>query len=358
MNIAIIGCGASALYYAVNDKINNIVIFEKNKKIASKLLASGNGKCNLLNLNAKPSDYNNEEFMKSVFNTFSPKDIYVNYASLGLSMKVDEEGRVYPISESSQNVLNILLKNTKAKIITEYKVNKITKINGKYKINDYDMLFDKIILASGSSANIIKDKQSDCYKYLSDLNIKLTPLKPSLTGFITNNLKEISGIRVKASVKLFNNKKLISTESGEIIFKDDGISGIVVMNMSSRLNRLDVKDPYLEIDLIPGINPKDLEGALNPNLYKYILKNNIDPHKFILNIKSTYDIMHSQVVSGGVDLNMINNDFSYVKDNNIYMMGEMLDIDGICGGYNLLFAFLSASIVLRSINNENSNKRI
>lgn len=347
MNIAIIGCGASALYFAATNKKDSITIFERNKKIASKLLASGNGKCNLLNINATPNDYNNKRFIEKLFSSVSPKYIYDSFQNMGLLIKTDEEGRCYPVSESSQTVLNILLKNINAKIILEHTVKKISKIGDKYKIDSYDKLFDKVIFASGSCANIINDKSSLCYGYLED--IKLTKLKPSLTGFITGRYEKISGVRSKALVKLLDGDKLIHSESGEIIFKNDGISGIVVMNMSSYYNRYILKDPMLEIDLLEGYNPKDLEGALNPKLYDYIKSNNINPHKMILKIKDTYSYETAQVISGGVDLEEINDDFSYKKDKNIFFMGELLDIDGICGGYNLLFAFASAEKVRRCI---------
>lgn len=347
MNIAIIGCGASALYFAATNKTDSITIFERNKKIASKLLASGNGKCNLLNINATPNDYNNKKFMEELFLRVSPKDIYDTFTNLGLSIKTDEEGRCYPISESSQTVLNILEKNMHSKIILEHTVKSINKIGDKYKIDSYDLLFDKVILATGSSASIIKDKSRLCYDYLKD--IKLTRLRPSLTGFITESLDKISGVRVKALVKLLDGNNLIHEEAGEVIFKNDGISGIVVMNMSSYYNRYNLKNPILELDLLPGYNPKDLEGALNPKLYSYVKSEGINPHKMILNIKDTYSFENAQVVSGGVDINEINNDFSLKKDKNIFLMGEMLDIDGVCGGYNLLFAFASAEIVRRCI---------
>lgn len=356
MNIAIIGCGASALFFAATCKKYNITIFERNKKIASKLLASGNGRCNILNINAKPENYNNPKFMEDVFNNVSSSYLYKTFNKLGLTLKQDDEGRVYPFSESSANVLDILLDNINAKIISDYKVERINKVNNKYQINDYNTLFDYVILASGSSASINPDKSDICYSYYESLNLKHSPLKPSLVGFKAINMKRISGVRCKANVRLYNDSKLIYKENGEVNFKDDGISGIVVMNMSSYYNRINkLNNPYLILDLLPGVNPSNYKGALNPILYDYIISNNIDPHNFKIDIISTYDMSKAQVASGGIDLNEINSNFSLKKDNNIYLMGEMLNIDGVCGGYNLTFAFASAEIVRRSIENENSN---
>ncbi len=356
MNIAIVGCGASALFLsAMLDKKYNVVIFERNKKIASKLLASGNGRCNLTNIFASPSCYNNEYFMSDLFKRVSVDDILKKFHEMGLETVVDSEGRVYPLANISETVLNILLDNINAKIELNYTVESIKKVNSKYQINDYNKLFDIVILASGSSASIIESKQNICYNYLDSLNLKINNLKPSLVGFITkNSYKELIGVRSKAFVSLYINDKLIHSEAGEVIFKENGISGIVIMNMSSYYNRHKIKSARIELDILEGVNPKNLKGALNPKIYDVVMKYGLNPHNIVLDIKSTYNISDAQVISGGVDLSLIDNNFRLKNDNNIYLLGEMLDIDGVCGGYNLTFAFMSAYIVGSELN-ENKN---
>ena len=356
MNIAIVGCGASALFLsAILDKKFNITIFERNKKIASKLLASGNGRCNLTNIYASPKCYNNESFMAKLFKRVSVDDILNKFKDFGLETVQDSEGRVYPLSNISETVLNILLDNISAKIELNYTVETIKKINGKYKINDYNTLFDIVILASGSSASIIESKQNLCYNYLDSLNLKVNNIKPSLVGFKTKNCyKELIGVRSKALVSLYIDDKLVHCESGEVIFKDGGISGIVIMNMSSYYNRYNSKKARIELDILEGINPINLKGALNPKMYDTILKYNLNPHNIVLDIIGTYSISDAQVISGGVDLSFIDDNFRLKNDNNIYLLGEMLDIDGLCGGYNLTFAFMSAYIVGSELN-ENKN---
>lgn len=348
MKIAIVGCGSGALFLAANLKAD-ITIFERNKKVGSKLLASGNGKCNLLNINATEDCYNNAFFVKKLINDYSPSYVLNKFHEMNLLTKIDAEGRVYPICESSEAVLNILMDNIKAKIITEYKVESITKISNKYRINDYNELFDYVILDTGSNANLKKEYQTIPYDYLKSLDIKLTSLSPSLVGFKSKeNLKKISGFRSKANVELYVDSKLIHSEYGEVIFKDDGISGIVVMNMSSYYNDTNKQDAYLVLDLLPGIESnmvRDIKGAIHPTLYRYYIENKLtfnDLKNFRISIKGTYDNVFAQVISGGVDINQINDDLSLKKDNNIFLMGEMLDIDGLCGGYNLLFTFMCA----------------
>lgn len=349
MKLAIIGAGAGALYLASKLKNFDITIFERSKKIGSKLLASGNGKCNLLNINARGCDYNKSSFVSKLLDLYSPKFILNEFNKLGLLTKIDDEGRVYPNCESSLAVVNLLLDNIHANIVLEYPVNTISKINNKYKINDYEELFDYVVLATGSCASLKKEYQMIPYNYLSSLNIKLTPLSSSLVGFkVYNDIKKLSGLRVKTNVKLYVDNELIHEERGEVIFKNDGISGIVIMNMSSYYNDTNKKNAYIVLDLLYPYLEKDIvniKGAIHPLLYSYYISRKLtknDLSNFKLDILDTYEKENAQVISGGVDILLINDDLSLKSDNKVYLMGEMLDIDGICGGYNLLFAFLCA----------------
>ncbi len=360
MKIAIIGAGASGLFLSMllKDKYD-ITIFERNKKVGSKLLASGNGRCNLLNENINPNNYNNQTFIKRLLNKVSFQDIYNVFKEKGLQMISDDEGRVYPLSNISSTVLNIMLDNINANIILNHSVQKISKKGFKYLIDDYKEEFDYVILGSGSIASLPLDKQKSTYNYLDSLNIKTTNLKPSLVGFKTKEiLKDIQGVRVKALVKLYVDGKLLHTERGEVIFKNDGISGIVIMNMSSYYNRYNKSNAYLLLDILEGLDNVYLKGALNPVLYDYVIKNIIDVHNFKLNIIDTYDTTSAQVISGGVSTELINDNFSLIKDKNIYLMGEMLDIDAVCGGYNMFFAFASSYIIAGDLGYENKNKSI
>lgn len=357
MKIAIIGAGASSLFLSMilKDKCD-ITIFERGKKIASKLLASGNGRCNLLNKNISPENYNNSSFIKNLLNKVTFNDIYAIFKEKGLEMVIDDEGRVYPISNISSTVLDIMLDNISANIVLNHTVKNISKKGNKYIVDEYKTEFDYIVLGSGSIASIPLLKQTDCYKYLESLNIKTTPLKPSLVGFKTKqSFKDIQGVRVKALVSLYSGHDLIHTERGEVIFKNDGISGIVIMNMSSYYNRIASNNAYITLDILEGLNPINLKGALNPILYKYVITNKIDVHKFKIDILTTYDFESSQVVSGGVSISCINDNFSLKSDNHIFLMGELLDIDGVCGGYNMFFAFASSYIVGGVLRNEIKN---
>lgn len=345
MRLAIIGAGASGLVLASRLKDScDITIYEKNKKIGSKILASGNGRCNLLNLNVGEDSYNNKEFIKKVFEKYDQNKVYEYFTSLGLSLISDSEQRVYPRSLSSLNVLEMLLDNINAKILTETPVKKVKKSGNGYIINDKDY-YDYVVIASGSFASVLKDK-TVCYDYINNLNIKMTDLYPSLCGFkVKDNIKDLSGLRCRAKVSLYNNDALVYKEEGEVIFKDDGISGIVVMNMSSYYNRYKPGNFVLKLDLLYDIdNISNIKGCIHPLLYKYFVKNHLkigDLKDFSLHIIDTYSFENAQVCHGGIVLDELK-DFEIKKYRHLYAIGEVLDIDGVCGGYNLLFASSSA----------------
>ena len=339
MKIAIIGAGASGLMLATLLEKNKIEYDIYNKgKVGRKILASGNGKCNISNINISPSYYHNNSLTKKIIN--DEKEALFNYLKeLEIYTKVDDEGRMYPISESSQSILNILLKNIKRPIFDE-EVKHITKVSNKYKINDNNKLYDKIVISTGSIANMNKPYYS--YEYINDLNIKFNKFIPSLVGFKTKmNLKPISGVRLKCMASLITNNKTIHEENGEVIFKDDGISGICIMNLSSYFNDFTFKNSYIKLSLdVSKYN--SLESVLPPKLFEYVLKNKIDISNFIIPISGLYDMVYAQVCKGGIDINELNDNLSLKKDNNIFAQGEVIDVDGTCGGFNLSFAFMCA----------------
>ena len=345
MKVAIIGAGASGLFLAnlLYDSKIDFTIFN-NGKIGRKILASGNGRCNIANRNVDETKYHNNPLVKKILKN---KDkVFEEFDKLKIYLKEDSEGRLYPISESSQSILNIFTKNVKN--IVDTLVTKITKKNGKYIINDIYKDFDKVVISSGSISSV---DDANIYEYLNGLDLKFNEFKPSLVGFkVKEKIKPISGVRAKCNVSLYNGNKLIHSEDGEIIFKDDGISGICVMNLSSYYTHLDKKiNPYIKIDLLKGEHYDSYESVIHPKLLEFINKNDINPSNFNLYIKDTYGFKNSQVSKGGIDISSLNDDLSLKSDNNIYFTGEIIDVDGVCGGYNLFFAFLSAITVFEGL---------
>ena len=352
MKIGIIGGGAVGLSLAkILDK-NNIAyeLFERSL-VGRKILASGNGKANIANMNIFEDCYNNSFGFKLV-NDYH-LELLDFFKEIGLIIKKDDEGRLYPYSESSQSVLNCLLPNQK-NVIENFPINSISKINGKYYLNDVRGPFDYLVICSGSKASFIKKKQDGFYDYLNSLNLKFKQDFPSLVGFrLKSNFNKLNGVRIKCMAKLIKDKRVIYAEPGEAILKNDGISGICVMNLSSRYARLlDKSNCYISLDLIPDLNisifdKKQLVGLFNPKLVDYLNNYSVSEinkliKDFKFKITGVYDYEFAQVVSGGISINCIDDDLRLINDDHIFAGGEVLDIDGVCGGYNLMFAFACA----------------
>ncbi len=384
MKLGIIGGGASGLIIASYLKRKNInidiTIFDRNKSLGRKILASGNGKCNFANFKALPSDYNNPDFIKKLFDKIKKEDLINYLSSLGLMFYFDSEGRMYPTSNSSETIVSLFTNDLKdTKVLLNYTVKSVTYKNKKYYIDNEE--FDYVVLASGSNSSVDLSKVDSTYSYLKDLDIKLSRLLPSLVGYklIDKDIAILKGYRSKSNVKLFdesNNLKFI--ENGEVIFKEDGISGIVILNSSHYYNDSD----YLILDLLYNVDKNELRYKIDsrktyykdpsiylntlfhPTLIKYLIKKNIVESNqiidflsnFKLDIKSTYDFKESQVTRGGILICELNNNLSLKKYPNIFACGELLDINGVCGGYNLMFAFISGLFIAKRIEEIYENK--
>lgn len=361
MEVIIIGGGPSGIMSAIEIKKNNptykVTILEKDSRsIGSRIKVSGNGKCNLGNINIHENKYNHPSFVKDIL---SLKDSLFSYLDEGgLGYFNDEEGRIYPLSESSISVihvLNNLLEKYGVNVELNSKVVDIKKENGKYRIlcENTEYLGDKLVLSIGG---ISQQNDKELYlKLLNQLNVKVTDLKPSLTPILTSKFdKRLEGKRTKVNVKLFRNGDLVKIEDGEMLFKKDGVSGIVMFNMSSYLARKhlnDYSEYYFIIDLLPKISyhqylkyrsiDPSLKNIMQEDIAREIVNRGIDPKEMLLEIKGLYDFKNSQVTSGGISLEELNTNLSLKKDNNIFVGGETIDIDGECGGYNIEFAFLS-----------------
>ena len=352
MKVGIIGGGALGLALAkILDK-NKISyeLFERSL-VGRKILASGNGKANIGNMYLNPDCYNHEFAYKLVKENH--KKLMEFYKEIGLVTKYDDEGRIYPYSESSLSVLNCLMPKVK-NIVENFPINSISLINGKYYLNDVRGPFDYLVICSGSKASFIKKKQDGFNSLLNSLNLKMKEDFPSLVGFkLDNNFNKLNGVRIKCNAKLIKDNQVLYSEAGEAIIKADGISGICIMNLSSRYARLsDKSNCYISLDLIHDIDivikdKKELIGLLNPKLVEYFNKFDLDEinknlRDFRFKITGVYDYEFAQVVSGGISLDNIDNNLRLIEHPNIFVGGEVLDVDGVCGGYNLMFAFTCA----------------
>lgn len=362
---------------------NNVILIEKNDRVGKKLLATGNGRCNYTNLNLSEYNYSSPSFVKKTIDEFSNEDLINYFSLLGLESTTDGN-RVYPITLKANSVLNILMywldkKGIDIRSNTEVKEIKKNK-NGFDVIISHDKIeADIVIAAFGGKSMPASGSDGKSFEILKKLGLKITELKPALTQVKLESkyLKHLSGTKVIGKAKLFKKNKEIDERNGEILFTNYGISGPPILDLSVNIS----EDNFIEVPLINNVyeNTVDklysryymledfsieeyLMGIVDKKFIHYIIdylnldKNTAmnmismaDFQKIIeILLKSKFKVIgttgfkNSQVTRGGVDLSEVNNwDYSSKKFKNLYIIGEALNIDGDCGGYNLHFAFAS-----------------
>lgn len=370
--IAVIGGGPGGLTacYKIKEEHPDyqVVLFEKDEMIGKRIKVSGNGRCNLLNININQNDYYNGEKINYILSYFNK---YQNdfFASLNLHLYHDDEGRMYPITNSSKTVINAFINalNRKGVVIKlNEKFISLNKNNDKYLlITSCDKyIFDKVIFATGGASYLYK--KEDYENIIKSLPYKIN--YEELSGVLCPiKVKEkinkaCVGKRSKAKIYLYLNNDLIYEESGEILFKKNGISGIVIFNISRYIDYKKANLYSIKINFIDGIKKNDIDKELSLYSKKEVISsyvvdeiadlilsyyNNVYQglSSFILHVDSLYSLNESQVTRGGILIEELNNDLSLKKDENIYFLGEMIDVDGKCGGYNIYFALASGYFV-------------
>lgn len=365
-NIAIIGAGSSGLLLSrilSDDPSVQVYVFEKCKNVGTKLRASGGGKANIFNTNVTPDCYNHPDFIQKLLQKVTPMDLQRTFEQLGMPVISDDEGRVYPATQFSQTVVDVLWTSERVNVHAslEYEVRDIVPYKGKWRIDNCPTIFDYVVIATGTPANMIPKNRQQYNGFLTSFNLKTLPLQPSLVGFkIAHYPKMLSGCRTKVIAALYQGDQLIHREAGEVIFKDDGLSGIVILNLSAYYQRLTNKaNCHIALNLMYHNEEFDvsehlrkfgtLKGILHPKLNDLYEQHPFDVKNFKLEIEEPYDLAFAQVCHGGIDLGEVNEGFSLKRYPGVFITGEVLDIDGLCGGYNLFFAFASAMVVARQI---------
>ena len=381
--IIIVGAGAAGMLAAIHAKTkdNQVILIERNTNCGKKILITGNGKCNYLNDDFNISHYrsDNLEFLENVITEENKKLLISEFKKIGIEPKI-KNGYYYPMSNTSisiQNALLLTLKQKGIEIITNTTITDIKKINNKFILND-KFTCDKLIIAAGSSACPKCGTDGTIYDALKPLGLKIKKPLPALVQLKSEGkfLKEWAGIRCDCELSLYENDKLIKKSIGEVQLTDYGISGICTFQLSSdcirgldsgkkeviKINFLpDIKDFdtfYLNrVKLLKGRNDIELfEGLINYKLLYVLFKHNKNIKEaltsFSLEITGYNGFDKAQVASGGIKLTEINDNFECKNIKDLYIIGEALDVDGDCGGYNLAFAFLSGIIAGESIKND------
>lgn len=409
VNTAVIGAGISGMSAAIEaggKKGNKVIILEKQNKPGRKLLASGNGRCNIGNTNMSPKFYHGDRaIIDSVLKFYTKERAERFYRSLGLLLYTDSEGRIYPYSNRADTVLECLKRKLKAlnvDILSEFAICDIKKENGLFHISSKtdNIYAENIIFASGSRAAPYLGADGSGYDLLSRLGLNDVRTFPSLCPVeCREKYSTLKGIRAKGTVNLYADGKNIISEPGEIQFTDTGISGICVFNISRYVNEFfalgtvsgnTCKKISITLDLMPGYSHSDIIGylrkcrsifgddscknilsaALNQKLSETLVKvsrvserscrdlDEDDLSKIADNVKAfmftpscTGSFKNAQVCAGGYDSIVIDpKTLMCRKVKNLFICGEMLDADGICGGYNIHFAFGSGILAAKNIN--------
>ncbi len=398
--IIIAGGGASGMCAAIYAARNgaNVTIIEKNNVLGKKLSMTGNGRCNLTNLDMREDCFNAaaRTRMKSWLAAFGATEVIRFFGSLGVVVR-SEDGYIYPASGQATTVVTALcdeIRRLGITVVYEQQVKRIEVAEDggeRYVVVTDKGRFggDAVIMATGSlSGPKTTMSTGDGYYICKQLGMSIKDTFPALVGFKCDRGDGLpaAGVRSMANVSFYLGTEELTREYGEVQITPEGISGIPVMQASREVIKLvsEKKPVYAEVDFFPDYDDKEfealkqdmmrfldnrtlgefLQGFGNSNINELVMSRmklgkgmkmkNISPsmaecildnyRKLKFRIVDCNGYQASQVTTGGVSLGDIGDHFAYVNDGGIYCIGELLDVDGRCGGYNLQWAFMSGSI--------------
>ena len=403
--VAVIGAGAAGLvaaYFAAKNG-NKVTVFEKNEKSGKKIYITGKGRCNVTH-DCTPEEFlenvvSNPKFMTGAIYSFSPEKCVQFFEDGGLKLKLERGARYFPVSDKASDVTRCLENYCKSAGVT-FKYNEkvlnigilhstmsdITTTKGKYSV-------DKVVVCTGGLSYPSTGSTGDGYEFAKEAGHKIIPLKQGLCGLNLKGdyYKSMQGLTLKnVNLSVFNDEKLVKSFFGEMLFTHFGVSGPIVLSSSSLINRLDLKQIKLILDLKPALTDeqldkrllRDFEACKNKsisNCLKELLpvalipevlkRSGIKPEiqvnsitkaqrlsllttvkNFVMIVASLRDFSEAIITCGGVDVKEINPktmESKLVKG--LYFCGEVLDLDAFTGGFNLQIAFSTGFVAGNSI---------
>jgi hypothetical protein len=407
-DVIVIGGGPAGMMAAARagELGARVLLVEKNNQLGVKLLATGHGRCNFTNALADKKETisvygKNYKFLFSAFSKFSVRSAINFFARLGVVSKEEDNGRIFPKSDKAGDIKQALIKYLK-KSNVEVKLNAEVK-----KVIAKDKKIEKIILASGeeiSANNFIittggksyaeTGSTGDGYKWLSDLEHKIITPRPALTPVTVKEkfIKNLEGLSLKnIKLSVYENKKKIISRAGEIIFTSDGVSGPAIIDLSEKIGAILPTPTFLRIDFKPEMETAQLDkklqndfhlaankmfknyltGLVPPKLVPVIIKlTGINEKKqvnaitklerqnlvsalkeFTLEVKELKGFTKAMITAGGVDVKEVDPKTMRSKIyKNLYLAGEILDLDGPTGGYNLQICWSTGYVAGESVN--------
>ena len=387
MKTVLIGGGVAGLFFA-NLYDGDLIVLEKNEISGRKLLATGNGRCNFTNLDLSFENYHSsgKEFYKEALEKYDNNDLINFLNNLGILTTHLPSGRCYPQTLSAKTIRDILYLNSKGKFLFESEVIDIDFKNHLVITDRAKIYFDKLVIATGGITLPGSGSDGKIFEILKPYH-KVTRLTYGITNYKVKNplSKKAKGVRVSAEAKLFIDGKFIKLSTDDVIFQPYGLTGTAILDLSNEISYaiLDSRDICVSIDLLTDYEENKLVGIIKnlgkkyPNktieealmgflntklitdvLNRVKLKGKIkvcdmddgEIIKLIRNIKdlrfkisAINDEENAQVTIGGIDTRFVDKKtFESKIIPNLYFIGEVLDVDGACGGYNIQWAYSSA----------------
>lgn len=381
---------------AAEDKSRRIILLERQQRVGRKLLATGNGRCNLTNIGAAPANYHGENpgFADFALESFSPQDALEYFLSLGLVTVTEYGGRVYPLSNSANSVVDVLrfaLERAGVELRAPCPVREIRKEKQGFTLicDEESFRADKLIVACGGAAGAKLGGVSDGYELLKPLGHKRTKLYPALVQLVTDTdyPRALKGVRAEAALRLLSGREELAVGRGELQFTEKGISGPAAFDIS-RQAAICGEGAVIDIDFMPDHMQSQVEnllerrcrgftqltaaelftGMVHNRLGKMLVKYaSIEQNKplsrlsedeiaqaarackhFSLKLRGTEGFDNAQVTAGGIKTTGFNPqtlESWFVPG--LFACGELLDVDGDCGGYNLQWAWASGRLAGR-----------
>ena len=399
MRVLVVGGGPAGMMAAIQaaKQGNAVTLLEQNEKLGKKLFITGKGRCNVTNdcdvTELFDSVVSNKKFLYSAFYSFSNQDVKDFFEEQGLRLKVERGRRVFPASDKSSDVIKALgnaLKKLEVKIRLRTRVDKVLTENDivcGVRLSDGECLnADKVILATGGVSYKSTGSDGSGLVMAEKLGHQVTNLRPGLVGMCTNEawVRDMQGLTLKnvaVSIGKKQGKKPLYEDFGELLFTHYGVSGPMILSASSRLgDELEKEDLYIKIDLKPALSKEQLDSRILrdfeerknadlSNAMVHLLPKSmipvmlhvcgLDPAKkvnevtrgereqlvkgmkeFPLTINGLRDIQEAIITRGGVTVKEVDPSTMESKIvKNLYLAGEMLDLDALTGGYNLQIAW-------------------
>ena len=399
MNVCVIGGGAAGMMCAtmIGRKGHAVTLFEKNEKLGKKIYITGKGRCNVTNIAVGNEFLKNvvggQKFVMGAITRFNSNDTKAFFEEMGVPLKIERGGRLFPESDKSSDIIKALEKSMKwagVKICLNSAVQKICTENDQVSgvvVNDKFLPFDAVVVATGGISYASTGSTGDGYEFAKSVGHKIVEPVPALCAVRLkgNEPSVIEGLSLKnvtISAEV-SGKNIYASEVGEMLFTKNGISGPIVLSLSSYINRVDFDKLKLFIDFKPALSIDTLILRINreiaelkakqvSSLLETLLPKSLVPlfakrlgvkldekanqldkekRKKLAELLKKYEYLplslesfdQAVVTAGGVNLKEINP--KYMKSKlfpNLYFIGEVLDIDALTGGFNLQLAFSTA----------------